>query len=110
MSISFVLVCILACSHSNAFLTPLVKQSPHKGIWTKRIPSSSSLSQSDEEEGSRRRFLVQTLFAAMAGLARSPVALADTLTKDLAKITTTANRKIGGLSNKIRSIANVMVG
>ena len=112
MSLTIFLFSVLVCTLSNAFLTPIVQVSSQRGISSRRLPSSRSLHQSDEEDESRRKLLVQTLFAAVTTrLVRSPIARAETLTsQDLAKITTTANRKIGGLSNKIRSIGNAMVG
>lgn len=77
------------------------------------VTISCSARISDDDEGStrtRRRFLVQQSVLAGLALISPSSSEAATVTPDLAKITTAANKKVGGLSNKIRKIANVMVG
>lgn len=75
--------------------------------------SCSARISDDDDEGStrtRRHFLVQQSVLAGLALISPSSSEAATVTPDLAKITTAANKKVGGLSNKIRKIANVMVG
>ena len=81
---------------------------------SKQIQSSSTIllhksSSNDEKECTRRKLLGQTLLAGISIMIPC-ISKAATLSPDLAKITTAANRKVGGLSGKIRNIANVMVG
>jgi hypothetical protein len=66
---------------------------------------------SDESAPSRRGFLSQaTAGAALLTFCSQEVFAADSsVMSDLSKINNSANKRIGGLSNKIRNIAHVMV-
>lgn len=63
-----------------------------------------------QDEG-RRRFLDQTLLATTGLiLVQSPLEVqAAASDDDNSKLKTSSNRKMGGLTNRIRNIANVMV-
>lgn len=64
-----------------------------------------------EDEGSaRRKFLSQALVAGLVVVQSPSEARAEKVVSAANKVTTPANRKLGGLSNKIRNIGNVMVG
>mmetsp|Transcript_32017 Transcript_32017/g.52906 ORF Transcript_32017/g.52906 Transcript_32017/m.52906 type:complete len:330 (+) Transcript_32017:192-1181(+) len=76
------------------------------------LQSKASNNNEDATASSRRRFLSQVTAAFVVVAAPSQPALAankkQKMMDDLSKVTNSANKRIGGLSNKIRNIAGVM--